>query len=684
MRFALMAILAGWLATALSVPWSSAQSEVTPAPGDVRSEERQQLQLPGGLDELLAKSGSKQGEPIQFQARYVLKRDSREGVVELTAELAPGWHVYSLTQPEGGPTRSEIKVLTKEVELLGPFKPDVPPTVRFDDVFGMEVEEHSNRVTWLAPVRIAGMDDPSKLEIELRFDGQVCEVSCIPIRNRRIKAVFAGYVDQLPRVLAPSVSIAGAPGGLPEAKQPAHRQAGTGASNGRLRAPVTWRSVLLYLAFGMLGGFLLNFMPCVLPVIGLKILAFVQQAHEDRRQVFLLNVWFSLGIMAVFMALATLPVVFNMSWGQQFTHTWFKVAMIVLVFAMALSFLGVWELTVPGIFGRGKANQLQEKEGAVGAFFKGVFTTILSTPCSGPALGAVFAFIVGQPAVLTYLLFTSIGLGMALPYLVLGAFPRLLRFLPKPGAWMETFKELMGFVLLATTVFLFTTIHSKWFIPTLTLLIGVWFGCWWIGRVPATASALQYIRGWLFAVAASSAVGLFAFTWLAPVDASAGGNSKGTAAHRLPWKPFSRQALQEAIRQQKTVLVDFTAQWCLTCKYNLLTAINTQDVKQVVERNGIVPLLADWTDENKEIEIALRELNANSIPVLAIYPAGRPEDVIVLRDLITKRQLLEALEKAGPSKSDSAGRQLSQPPGQQPASTASLGEASRSTAPQIP
>ncbi len=637
----MLGILAGMPCTENLGQTGSISGEAPPA-------ENPELSLGSQLAELLPAAPEQDQRPVEFQARYVLQRGSRRGALELTATIAPGWHLYSLTQPEGGPSRSEIRLISQEARLVGEFQPDRLPAIRFDDVFQMEVEEHSDQVTWSAPIEWQADADPSRTALELRFDGQVCQVACIPLRNERIVAQFGGYVDQLPQVLQPQTAVSGAK--VPGAAAGSASQQLPSLPTTDSAAKGSWRGVVIYLGFGLLGGFLLNFMPCVLPVVGLKILAFAQQAHEDRRRIFLLNLWFSLGIMSVFLILATLAAVFNMSWGQQFTHTWFKVAMIVLVFAMALSFLGVWELSVPSFLGRGKANALQEKEGAIGAFFKGIFTTILSTPCSGPALGAVFAFIMGKPAVITYLLFGSIGLGMALPYLVIGANPSWLRLLPKPGHWMETFKQLMGFVLLGTVVFLFTTIHSVWFIPTLTLLVGVWFGCWWVGRIPLTASAMSYVRGWVFALAATGAVGLFAFTWMAPTSVAGTDQSlHRVSAHSLPWKTFSRKALQEALAEGKTVLVDFTAQWCLTCKYNLLTAINTSEVKELVERNQVVPLLADWTEANPEIEQALRELRSNSIPLLAIYPAGRPDDVIVLRDVITKRQLLDALEKAGPS-----------------------------------
>ncbi|CAN0381929.1 unnamed protein product, partial [Ectocarpus sp. 4 AP-2014] len=157
--------------------------------------------------------------------------------------------------------------------------------------------------------------------------------------------------------------------------------------------------------------------------------------------------------MAVFMLLASLAAFASYGWGELNTHATYRIGMVVFVFAMALSFLGVWEIPLPGFAGGKGANELQQKEGFSGAFFKGAFTTILATPCSGPFLGPVFVYLISQSTAITFLMFAAIGLGMASPYLLIGAFPNLVRFLPKPGAWMETFKQLMGFVLMGTAVY---------------------------------------------------------------------------------------------------------------------------------------------------------------------------------------------------------------------------------------
>jgi thiol:disulfide interchange protein len=395
------------------------------------------------------------------------------------------------------------------------------------------------------------------------------------------------------------------------------------------------------------GGLLLNLMPCVLPVIGLKILSFVEQSHHSRRSAFLLNFWFSAGLLAVFLVLATAAcgatlglADTNLGWGQQFQSPIFNIVMASIVFIMALSFLGVWEIPIPGFVGSGKTNELAAKEGFSGAFFKGVVTTLLATPCSGPFLGAVFGFTLTQPPVITYLLFACIGLGMAAPYLLIGAFPALVRFLPKPGAWMETFKQAMGFVLLGGVVFIFTFLKAVYVVPTFALLIGLWAGCWWIGRTPLYEGFRKLLPAYLTGMGVAAAVGFVAFSILLP--------GKGA----LAWQPYSPALFKTLTAQGKTVMVDFTADWCLACKTNLKLSIDRPDVAQVVTAGGVVPLLADLTEEDEDGALwnLVHSLGSNAIPVLAIYPADRPAEPIVLRDLIFKQQVLDALEKAGPSK----------------------------------
>ncbi|HEY2826578.1 MAG TPA: thioredoxin family protein, partial [Pirellulales bacterium] len=371
-----------------------------------------------------------------------------------------------------------------------------------------------------------------------------------------------------------------------------------------------------------------------------------------RSRVLVLNLWYTLGLLSVFLVLATLACGAslglrsqNLSWGEQFSSTTFNIVMSAVVFVMALSFLGVWEIPIPGFVGSGKAVEAASHEGAAGAFAKGVLSTVLATPCSGPLLGSVFGFTLQQSPGVIYAIFGAIGLGMASPYLVIGAFPQLIRLLPKPGAWMDTFQHIMGFVLLGTVVFLFTFLARDYVVPTFGMLVGLWAACWWIGHVPLTAELGRKLITWAQGAVVAVAAGYASFALLLPHDAL------------LPWQPFSPAALAKLRSEGKTVMVDFTADWCLTCKTNLKFAINTPGVLDVIKSNDVVPLLADWTDGSQEIKDVLTSLQSNSIPVVAIFPGDRPNEALVLRDLISQSRLLDALRQAGPSQSAAALKQ---------------------------
>ncbi|MEN6457518.1 MAG: thioredoxin family protein [Thermoguttaceae bacterium] len=570
----------------------------------------------GGLPGLAGLAGdatfgshTDQNGPVAIHAYLTPPSKGDPWRLAVVAKIKPGWHIYSTTQPEGGPVATKIKVTPPAgVKLVGPFQPTVRPDRHPEPAFdNLTVETHENTVTWWAPLNVAPDVDPAKLKIDGKITLQPCDTkSCLPPKPIAFTAVPA--YD-----LTPTVTTEAA-------------------------AKINVNTLLVQLSLAFLGGLLLNLMPCVLPVISLKILAFVQQAGESRGRIFALNVWYSLGLLAVFMALATLAASAGLAWGEQFTLPWFKVAMTAFVFAMALSFLGVWQIPIPGFMGAGRANQLQAKEGPTGAFFKGVFTTILATPCSGPFLGSVFGYLLKQPPQVVYYVFAAVGLGMASPYLVIGAFPRLIRSLPKPGAWMDTFEQLMGFLLLATVVYFFNTLSHNYFIPTLTLLVGIWFACWWIGQTQFNARPHAKLLAWCAAPLLAAALGLFAFTVLfwQPI---------------IPWQPFTPEALQRARADGKTVMVDFTANWCVNCKANSKFAIERASVLRLISANRVVPLLADWTDYSPTIKKAFNDLGYNSIPVLAIWPGDSADPKpIVLPDLITEGQLLDALKKAGPSR----------------------------------
>lgn len=597
----------------------------------------------------LASISAALGSPAQVTA--AIEPGAGQGILVVTATLEEGWHLYSLEQKPGGPQPTKITVAADSpLKLAGPFRPDAAPHKRtIKDVpgwNGLVVEEHAGTVTWRAP--LARNPDGKAAEVHGSVSLQLCrDNACTPPETIPFTAVASGAASTaaVTPATGPDVGPAQSSMDRPEGSDLVAAAPVAVAAPAAGSVPLSLPAALL---MGLVGGLILNLMPCVLPVLGLKLMSFAQQSGRARQEIFRLNLWYCAGLYAVFFMLATASVAANiglagsnLAWGEQFTSSRFNIAMAAIVFAFALSFLGVWELPIPGFIGA-KAGAMQTQEGPLAAFLKGVLSTVLATPCSGPFLGPVFGFTLTQPTGVTYAVFAAIATGMALPYLLVGAFPGLVKFLPKPGAWMETLKEVLGFVMLGTVVFLFTFLDHDWFVPTFALLIGIWAACWWIGRAQqARAGDIGFGR-WVQAAGIVGTVGSLAFMFLGPVTSV------------IPWEPFSRERLTDLRQKGATVLVDFSADWCMTCKYNLATAIETSKVKNEIERNRVVPLLADWTDGSPEIKLMLESLQSKSIPVLAVFPASRPGDQppepIVLRDLITETQVLSAIRDAGPSR----------------------------------
>jgi thiol:disulfide interchange protein len=223
---------------------------------------------------------------------------------------------------------------------------------------------------------------------------------------------------------------------------------------------------------------------------------------------------------------------------------------------------GVWEIPIPGFVGSGKANELAAKEGPAGAFFKGVLTTVLATPCSGPFIGVAVGIAVIAPIWLNFAMFTAMALGMALPYLLIGAFPGLIKSLPKPGEWMNTFKEFMGFILMGTAVWILYFQETRFLVPVLALLVGVAAACWVVGGTSIVATAAKRMRNWAWGLLfALTGVLLFLALLEPPSDQVAATRSVSASSPELPWEAYTPETLDQYLKQGRTVMVDFTADW---------------------------------------------------------------------------------------------------------------------------
>lgn len=389
---------------------------------------------------------------------------------------------------------------------------------------------------------------------------------------------------------------------------------------------------ILLMAF--VGGVLLNIMPCVLPLITLKVFSLIKSAADHHSSSVVSGVWFTLGAIASFWGLAFCAWLLkilgqNIGWGFQLQEPMFVAVLVLIFFLFALSSLGVFEM---GMICLSLGKKLQKEGGSSarkhqrwGAFFNGVLTTFVTTPCTGPFLGSVFGLVMAVSFVKQIAIFTAIGLGMASPYLLFASFPKMLAILPKPGPWMSTFKQLTGFMLLATATWLIWIFGEETSTAAVTiLLIGLWLvaiGAWILGRWGTPVSPRRHrlcaSAAFIFCIISSlvtASVGVRYFD----EDASPGQSSQ--------WQAFSPEKLADLREKGVPVFVNFTAKWCLTCQVNkpiLYANAHTFAAK------GIATLEADWTKKDPLITKELARLGRASVPSYVFYPAGNGAPVIL-------------------------------------------------------
>ena len=414
----------------------------------------------------------------------------------------------------------------------------------------------------------------------------------------------------------------------------------------------------LFLA--LIGGIILNLMPCVFPVLSIKALSLVSHSNQSAAQIRSHGFVYTLGVLASFALLALLLIVLKaggaqIGWGFQFQSPLFVLAVAYLMFAVGLSLSGVFYVggSVAGV-----GSSLTEKPGYSGSFFTGVLATIVATPCTAPFMAAALGYALVQPAAKLLAIFLSLGLGLALPYLLLTCWPRLHRWLPRPGMWMERAKQVLAFPMYAAAIWLVWVLVQQAGVNSIVIALGgmllIAFAAWLYDttllsntavRNAGTVSALAL----LFLTLGISYVGINSSS--ANFVSAASSSSKTHSSNKTAeqnWEPYSEARLNELLYAGKPVFLNFTASWCISCLVNERVALSDSKVKEAFKQQGITYLKGDWTNRDLAITQFLKKFNRSGVPLYVFYPAGKSDQPAELPQILTPDSVISAVTHSSP------------------------------------
>ncbi|MFI3244157.1 MAG: thioredoxin family protein [Akkermansia sp.] len=430
---------------------------------------------------------------------------------------------------------------------------------------------------------------------------------------------------------------------------------------------------LSIIGFLFIGGLILNLMPCVFPVLGLKIMSFVELSGGSRMKIFLHSATFVFGVLISFWLLSVGLIVASSfdvfanqpwtewwntlandagsserSWATWMQSAWVNYVLVLILLVLGLSMYGMFEI---GVGATGAGQGLQQKKGLSGSFFSGLFTTLVATPCAAPFLGPSIALAMGLPALWLILAMSFMALGLAFPYIVIGIFPVLIRFLPRPGAWMESLKQGLSFLMLAAAAwfsyvyFAFVPEEMDAEIPWMMVgFIIISSACWVYGRwCPIYRTKVTRAIGALVALGLL-ALGVAMSKPLTPnsVDMAIEQEIEAVEPAYGKWFDWSPELMQATLDEGTPVFVDFTAKWCMTCQFNKKNAY-TQQVYEQFYKDGVVLMRADKTAPNPAIDAELRKIGRSSVPVNVLYQDG--EEPAITTELFTASYLLDFLKE---------------------------------------
>jgi thiol:disulfide interchange protein DsbD len=599
------------------------------------------LDLGGGGNERRAK--------VESAINTTALRAGSDGVLAVVVDIAPGYHAQSAKPLDENLIAFKVTPgKNPAVEFKAPMYP--PGKIETYTALG-KLSVYDGRVIAYVPFAVQPDAPIGTVTLTGEVGYQICDdKQCFQPESRTFSVetrvagadeevkgnreeLFAGYREPTRGSRTPPA---------PSPVQRPTTTATTTTTQSQTQPPAveqerSW-SAPLWFGAAFLAGLIFNLMPCVLPVMPIKAAGFYEVAQHRRSQSIILGGVFSLGVIAFFTVLAILILVLRtLTWSELFSNQWFVWAIVIVLVAMAASMFGAFTFNLPTSVYRFTPRH----DTYAGNFLFGIFTAVLSTPCTAPLFPALMAWAYYQPPAIGVPAMMMVGVGMAFPYFVLSAFPGLARKFPRSGPWAELVKQMMGFLLLVAAAYFAGSITLKY--PNF----------WW-PVVAVVAVACVYLvartvqitdRAGAVAFSSALAVALLGGALYLAVPAS-GILGGGAGSVQASWEPYSTETFDAARAQGKVVLVKFTANWCLNCQLIEQTVFSNADVWEAMRKRGVVALKADFTKANPEAKELLLQLNpTGGIPVTAIYaPAwGKP---LVFESVYTSPTLLDALAKA--------------------------------------
>lgn len=575
---------------------------------------------------------------------------------EVTVDIVvpENWHVNANVAADEFLKPSSIEIAARGIEFGEPKWPE--PIKEYNEVLEFENLVFKGHFQIKIPVK-AVADGYDSLTTNATFHYQACDNSiCLAPASVDIRiGNKAGGLNTLKKNDegngAPELN--GAAGDARALNGAAGSDGSTG--QGGFAGKEGAAAVALLLFFAFVGGIILNLMPCVLPVLSLKLFSLIKQAGQSRSRLVALGISTTAGILASFWTLAGIVAAIKAGggaagWGMQFQSAGFIAFMVVILTAFAMSFLGVFEVWLPGS-ATTRMDAAGHKAGLIGAFFTGALLVLLSTPCSAPFLGTAMGFAFTASTPVLFLFFTAAGLGLALPYLVVCAFPAVLKVFPKPGPWMVTLQKAMGVLLLATVAWLLWIVNQQAGDMGVALFLGLVLVSgvfsFIIGKFAPPGVAFAREAG-AFAVA----IVILAGGWFAFAAPQYGKILDERFNARMAqqvleggWYRYSPELVAEFAKAGRTIFIDATADWCLTCKANEAAVLDQEDFRKAMDSAGVIRMKADWTRETPEVNELLYSMGKSGVPAYAIYPKGDKSRQVVLPELLTTGLILDAIAK---------------------------------------